>query len=46
MLRSKDGDKLKKDLDALVDWADTWQLPSNVEKCKVLHMGKNKVNLN
>ena len=38
---SEDGDKLQKDLDALVDWADTWQLRFNADKCKVLHMGKN-----
>ena len=35
---SEDGDKLKKDLDVLVDLADTWQLCFNAEKCKVLHM--------
>ena len=38
---SQDGDKLQKDLDALVDWADTWQLRFNADKCKVHHMGKN-----
>ena len=32
--------KLQKDLDALVDWADTWQLHFNADKRKVLHMGK------
>ena len=37
---SEDGDKLQKDLDALVDWADTWQLYFNTVICKVLHMGK------
>ena len=30
---SKDGDKLQKDLDALVNWADTWQLHFNTDKC-------------
>ena len=38
---SEDRDKLQKDLDVLVDWADTWQLCFNADKCKVLHMGKN-----
>ena len=38
---SEDGDKLQKDLDVLVDWADTWQLRFNADKCKVLQMGKN-----
>ena len=38
----EDRDKLQKDLDALVDWAeDTWQLRLSADKCKVLHMGKN-----
>ena len=37
---SKEGDKLKKDLNALADWADTWQLRFNADKCKVLHMRK------
>ena len=37
---SEDRDQLQKDLDALVDWADTWQLCFNADKCKVLHMGK------
>ena len=38
---SEDWDKLQKDLNALVDWADTWQLRFNTDKCKVLHMEKN-----
>ena len=33
--------ELQRDLDALVDRANTWQLHFNSEKCKVLHMGKN-----
>ena len=39
---SEDGDNLQKDLDALHDWTDTWQLHFNADKCKVLHMGKYK----
>ena len=38
---SEDRDKLQKDLDALVDWADSCQLRFNADKCKVLHIGKN-----
>ena len=38
---SEDRDKLQKDLDALVDWADAWQLCFNADKCRVLHVGKN-----
>jgi hypothetical protein len=33
--------KLQDDLDRLVDWADTWQLRFNADKCNVLHLGKN-----
>jgi hypothetical protein len=33
---------LQDDLDRLVDWADTWQLRFNADKCSVLQMGKNK----
>ncbi|CAH1277366.1 Hypp9585 [Branchiostoma lanceolatum] len=32
---------LQKDLEALRDWSASWQLPFNVGKCKVLHMGNN-----
>ena len=28
---------LQADLDALAQWSDTWQLPFNANKCKVLH---------
>ena len=40
VINSEDGDKLQKDLDAMVNWADTWQLHFNTDKCKVLHMGE------
>ena len=38
---TEDGDKLQKDPDALVNWADTWQLHFKADTCKVLYMGKN-----
>ena len=31
---------LQRDLDALVHWSDTWQLPFNEAKCKFLHFGR------
>ena len=34
-------DKLRKDLEALNVWSDKWQMSFNVEKCKVMHFGKN-----
>ena len=41
-VRDKDaGDQLQKDLDALSKWSDKWQLPFNVLKCKILHIGNN-----
>ena len=33
---------LQNDLDKLVKWADEWQLHFNVNKCKVMHIGKSK----
>jgi hypothetical protein len=32
--------QLQDDFDSLVNWADTWQLRFNADKCKVLHLGK------
>ncbi len=34
-------DTLRKDLEALNVWSDKWQMSFNVEKCKVMHFGKN-----
>ena len=34
---------LQTDVDALAGWSDRWQLPFNVDKCKVLHIGANNV---
>ena len=31
---------LQKDLDALADWSDRWLIKLNVEKCKIMHLGK------
>ena len=33
--------QLQHDLNTLIDWADTWQLTSNAEKCKTMHPGNN-----
>jgi len=37
---SMDSSKLQKDLDAIMDWADKWQIDFNVGKCKVMHVGR------
>ena len=36
-----DKEILQNDLNELMDWSVKWQLPFNIEKCKVLHLGKN-----
>ena len=39
---TKEEDKaaLQKDLATLEKWSSDWQLPFNVDKCKVIHFGK------
>ena len=32
---------LQEDLSELTIWADRWQLPFNIDKCKILHIGRN-----
>jgi hypothetical protein len=36
----EDREKLQKALDLLVAWADRWGMQFNVEKCKVMHVGR------
>ena len=31
---------LQEDLDRLAEWSEVWQLRFNVDKCKVMHMGR------
>ena len=33
------GNRLQSDINSLSDWSEKWQLPFNVDKCKVLHIG-------
>jgi len=35
----EDRDKLQKDLDKAMEWAEKWQMQFNVDKCKTLHAG-------
>ena len=37
---SGEKDLLQRDLDYLLDWSDIWQMPFNVSKCQVMHLGK------
>ena len=37
---TQDRETLQSDLDQLTRWANKWQMKFNVDKCKVLHIGK------
>ncbi|CAM5122732.1 unnamed protein product [Eretmochelys imbricata] len=39
-----DCEELQKDLKKLSDWATKWRMKFNVDKCKVMHIGKNNAN--
>ena len=34
-------DNLQRDLDSILTWTETWQLPLNLDKCSVMHLGPN-----
>ena len=36
----EDREALQRDLDRLVHWSEVWQMKFNVDKCKVMHMGR------
>ena len=36
--------QLQASLDALVEWAATWDMEFPIKKCKVLHLGHSNVN--
>ena len=38
--------KLQKDIDALVEWARTWRMRFNIDKCKIIHVGRNNTHAN
>ena len=35
---------IQQDLDKIVKWSETWQMSFNVDKCKVMHVGKRNEN--
>ena len=49
ILNSVSGDvdqaSLQSDLDTLTEWSKEWQLTFNVNKCKVMHIGRNNRNI-
>ena len=42
--KSTNHNRLQEDLNRLQNWSDKWNLYFKVEKCKVLHVGKNNPN--
>ena len=38
------GDQIQESIDTCIDWAKDWQMEFNLNKCKVLGMGKNNEN--
>jgi ribonucleases P/MRP protein subunit RPP40 len=36
----EDAIEIQKDIDSMQNWAKTWQMSFNYDKCKVLHFGK------
>ena len=41
---AEDCNIIQQDLDKIVKWSDAWQMSFNVEKCKVMHVGRNNGN--
>ena len=37
----EDRDKLQRTLNRLMDWAKDWGMEFNVDKCKIMHVGRN-----
>ena len=38
------GDQIQESIDTCIDWAKDWQMEFNLNRCKVLGMGKNNAN--
>ena len=36
-----DADRMQQDINAMMEWGRKWEMSFNVEKCKVLHIGRN-----
>ena len=36
----EDREALQRDLDGLAKWSEVWQMSFNVDKCKVMHLGR------
>ena len=42
----EDREALQRDLDRLVQWSEVWQMEFNVDKCKVMHLGRGSYVMN
>jgi ribonucleases P/MRP protein subunit RPP40 len=38
--KEEDAIEIQKDIDSMQNWAKTWQMSFNYDKCKVMHFGK------
>ena len=38
--------ELNEDINKLVEWANKWQMSFNVDKCSVMHIGHNNMQIN
>jgi hypothetical protein len=45
-LREQDRLAIQHDLEKLIEWSEVWQMPFNVAKCTVMHMGCHNANFN
>jgi len=41
IIDENDRDTLQQDLLKLIKWSEEWQMMFNVNKCKIMHFGKN-----
>ena len=35
----------KKDLNTFLEWSDLWQMPFNISKCKIMHIGNSNMKI-
>ena len=45
VIDGSDSESIQEDLNRLVNCTDRWKMEFNVKKCKLMHVGRNKINL-
>jgi hypothetical protein len=40
VVEEEDREAMQKDIDKLMQWAETWQMDYNTKKCKIMHIGR------